>query len=117
MKLICSKSPIRVFYDANNSVIIFNSRKMSFGTHRVFTKKVHEDCWGICWDILVFQVFCEHQFQTFGWGYTRDCFLAPATQRVKFHRIAVTSDKNARVSCPARQRNCNLISSATLPKS
>ena len=42
-RLICSKSPIRSFYDVNNSVIIFNSRKMSFGTHRVFAKKVYED--------------------------------------------------------------------------
>ena len=40
-----------------------------------------------------------------------------ATQRVKFHRIAGASDGDARVSCPARQHNCNLISSAMLPKS
>ena len=47
-------------------------------------------------------------------GYTCDFFLAPATQRVKFHPFASARDKIARVSCPVRQRKCNLIPSAKI---
>ena len=39
------------------------------------------------------------------------------TKSNEYNIIISASDKNARVSCPVRQRNCNLISSATLPKS
>ena len=50
-------------------------------------------------------------------GYTCDFFLAPATQRVKFHCVARASDKISRVSYLARQRNCNRIRWAIVAES
>ena len=43
-------------------------------------------------------------------------FLAPATQRVAFHRTAGAEDKNAHLSRSVRQRIRNLIPSANLLK-